>query len=719
MLLNTAGAPVEVVGGRESMSFGIAMNAKAFSVVMDRIYKDKIGSIVREYCCNAYDSHVEAGKSGVPFEVHLPNALEPWFSVRDFGTGISPENIAKIFVIMFASTKDQSNDAIGAFGLGAKVFFSYTDQYTVTSIYDGVKRIYSAYMTAAKVPDMILMDESVTDEGNGVEISGSVKSADYGAFRNALMNQLKYFAVKPIVRNGGDFTFGDYRKNDILSVGNYAIVNEYTYRATLIAVQGGVGYTLDNSFIASKLSADARSFMDMVGTKFIRLEFPIGEIDVTASREDIEYTDRSIANVERRLLEFRDGVKEIIKEKIAGFTTKFELYSYLNSDNSVRNLAQHFKLFDNSHMTNGSLSFNLLPVLYDNKLNAPHTVQFAKAFIHNVAKSAKYGLNGYVVPSPTKKFAIVFKDTMKRPNVRARHLLNELRLAEPDADYHLIEIEIIDHTKAQFDAAFITKISEALGDFPKDRFYRLSEVQLPEREVLEKTGVTPRRSYSRPSYYEFEGSYSIRQWNRKFESLDEIEDVTLFVEIEDMQPVANSDVYIWRFAALKRLGETDIPALVGVRRSDMKKIADNDLFVPLSQYIDEKANEYRNNWKFVRKNYWRDVANYLVENYGAMSTISMDATDEVLNKYPRNILVRLIEMYRKAIKGQFTPDMKAAYEVLLGDSNSKQGKVIPESWITWAQMFDSRYPLVNLYSRTYVIRNGIEIKHLINYVERM
>jgi len=101
MKLDNLSADITVVGGEVSSSFSIAMNGKAFKVLSDTLYQDKIGSMVREVSCNARDSHVAAGKADVPFEIHLPDNFEPWFSVKDYGLGLSHEDVKNVFTVYF------------------------------------------------------------------------------------------------------------------------------------------------------------------------------------------------------------------------------------------------------------------------------------------------------------------------------------------------------------------------------------------------------------------------------------------------------------------------------------------------------------------------------------------------------------------------------------------------------------------------------------------
>ena len=111
--------------------FKIRNSARAFSILSSGLYSNKIKAIIRELSCNALDSHIASGNTDATFEVHLPSVLEPWFSVRDFGTGLDGDQVTNIYTTYFESTKTGSNDFIGALGLGSKSPFSYTENFTL------------------------------------------------------------------------------------------------------------------------------------------------------------------------------------------------------------------------------------------------------------------------------------------------------------------------------------------------------------------------------------------------------------------------------------------------------------------------------------------------------------------------------------------------------------------------------------------------------------
>jgi len=104
-------------------TFRIKESAKAFSILSSSLYQNPIRSIIRELGCNARDAHV-AAKNPEPWVLSLPTALSPEFAVKDNGTGLSHDEVMQIYTTYFESTKTNSNDFVGALGLGSKSPFS-------------------------------------------------------------------------------------------------------------------------------------------------------------------------------------------------------------------------------------------------------------------------------------------------------------------------------------------------------------------------------------------------------------------------------------------------------------------------------------------------------------------------------------------------------------------------------------------------------------------
>lgn len=289
----------------EESQFSIAVNAKMFQVLSDTMYQDKIGSIVREISCNAKDAHTEAGTPELPFAVHIPNAIEPWFSVRDFGIGLSDTDVRVLYTTYGESTRDHTNEVTGGFGLGSKTPFAYTDQFTIISIYGGMQRTYIAVINDDGLPVLNLQDERESSEHIGLEIHMAVENSDFDTFRNAIIKQLRFFKVKPTLENnmGGlgftdmyDEKFIDFQNDDLVMYqGGYGNpVND------LYIVQGEVGYPVSIELLEG-ITNEVKEFSTAIDAKGAWFEVPIGSISVTANRESISYDPETIKAIIQEL----------------------------------------------------------------------------------------------------------------------------------------------------------------------------------------------------------------------------------------------------------------------------------------------------------------------------------------------------------------------------------------------------------------------------------
>ena len=284
-----------VTSGLRQKSFTIKANSKSFKILSSQIYTDKIGTAPRELGANAIDSHKKADVSK-PFVVHLPNALEPYFSVRDFGTGMSKEKIETMYITYFDSDKNEDNESIGGLGLGSKSPFAYTDQFSVISYLNGNKYIYSAFMNNG-LPDIAHIADEETTEDNGMEIMFAVKPEDFRIFESRCKKIYTYFSPKPVLVG-----LHDPKIPDIDYIGQYI----YTYNGidtkwgirrdtndyTANAIMGGIAYPISKNIGASQYDDLHRNSLRIIKCP-IDIWFSIGELEVVASRESLEYNDET------------------------------------------------------------------------------------------------------------------------------------------------------------------------------------------------------------------------------------------------------------------------------------------------------------------------------------------------------------------------------------------------------------------------------------------
>lgn len=315
--------------------FRIRNSAKAFNILSSGLYANKVRAIIRELSCNAVDSHIAAGKEDTPFEVHLPVALEPWFSVRDFGTGLNHEQVTQIYTTYFESTKTNSNAFIGALGLGSKSPFSYTDNFTVTAVQDGVQRIYSAFINGDGVPSIVKMGEQETTDANGVEVKFSVNDRyDFQKFEQEARAVYTYFKLRPTIKGITTFKFTDvaYETKDIIP-GVHSYAESHT---TSRAIMGNIAYPISIPE-ADKSLGELRGLLKCG----LELHFGIGELDFQASREGLSYIPQTIEAIKNKLAAVNTQLTIFLADESNKITNSWErsLFLYGKKRNTLWNAA--------------------------------------------------------------------------------------------------------------------------------------------------------------------------------------------------------------------------------------------------------------------------------------------------------------------------------------------------------------------------------------------
>ncbi|UDL16451.1 rIIA-like protein [Microbacterium phage Zooman] len=160
----------------ESVEMGIGHDA--IPMVIERLieaYNHPERAVLREYSSNAYDVHVEQGITR-PVEVTLPGPLAPNLIFRDFGVGLSRQEL-KGFGQFGVSTKRATNELTGGFGLGSKSALAVASQFIVTSIKDGKRNTVVVARDEQNRPHMNFLAETETEEDSGTTITVPMSSA--------------------------------------------------------------------------------------------------------------------------------------------------------------------------------------------------------------------------------------------------------------------------------------------------------------------------------------------------------------------------------------------------------------------------------------------------------------------------------------------------------------------------------------------------------------
>jgi Histidine kinase-, DNA gyrase B-, and HSP90-like ATPase len=280
----------------------MGIHSGAYGVVIERLiklYSNSYLAALREYTANAWDSHKQAGQTR-PVLVTLPSKFSSALVIEDFGVGMSGAELDEYGQFGF-STKRDSNEENGAFGLGSKVGLAFSTSYTVTSVKDGKKNVAVVGRDENNAPVLDFLDEVDTDLPNGVKIT--IPTSETYQFERALNNNF-FIGWKP-----GSILINDEEPAVSVYTDKFEPIGEYGWLVKDSQVEigsnayygkvlvGPVLYDLNWAEVYPELNHTIRDgFLKNV---IVRME--IGSVELTPSREDIRYTP---------------SAREVLKEQI-------------------------------------------------------------------------------------------------------------------------------------------------------------------------------------------------------------------------------------------------------------------------------------------------------------------------------------------------------------------------------------------------------------------
>ena len=348
--------------------------AHVFSILRNSLYSDKAGAIIREYSTNAYDAHVQAGIKDQPIAVNCPTRFNPSLTIRDYGFGLSEDDIYNVYASYGESTKRNTNDQVGMMGLGCKSAFCYTDSFTIVSHNNGMQKTYLAYIDDSGIGKVMKIEEKETTE-SGIEIQIPVHDRDLYLFENAILKQLKFFNPKPKLNlptianslNGSAFTV------QIVGEG-YDIIASYDNN---FVIMGNVAYPFDTeTFNKHPHYKDAMNNIVDQTTKIV-LYANIGDVIPSASRESLDLREKTVNWIGESLIRVSADIAKTIIEKIDSFDTIWQARVYLNGINTKyqRMASKHFKqgILMSSTLTD-SMEYNIKKVHNDNKYTSTNQI---------------------------------------------------------------------------------------------------------------------------------------------------------------------------------------------------------------------------------------------------------------------------------------------------------------------------------------------------------
>jgi hypothetical protein len=331
MIIQQEAISIENSDPIKSGEFGIRSANMSFilEILRKKMYRDPIRAFVREISCNARDAHREIKTPDRPIEITLPTKIDKQCEIKDFGLGISPHRMWDIFLNYGSSTKRDSNEYTGAFGLGSKIGFSYSDSFSVITVTNGKKRHYTAIIDESRRGRMDLLSEYDTNEPSGTTIILPVKEQDISAFANAAINETTHWSLKhgsgsrPVIINLPASISYPESKTPMLEGPSWELFEleksyDYYSKPSSLIIIDGIAYNVTDADL--ELSHDdeviwARALLQ----KKLYMYFGIGQLSLASNRDNIHFDDATKKAIMARLGEVRDSIYDHAEKKIQEF----------------------------------------------------------------------------------------------------------------------------------------------------------------------------------------------------------------------------------------------------------------------------------------------------------------------------------------------------------------------------------------------------------------
>lgn len=409
----------------ESIKFKIDESGDVLTQLVAGQYKRPIDAFIRELGTNAYEAHQLLSKENVPFLVKIPSSSDPRWIIRDYGPGLSHEDVKSLYTSIGTSTKKNSNQMGGCFGLGSKSPLAYTSTFNVKSFHNGEMRLYLVYYDENLCPHFDLLSVEDSSEESGLEISIPIRNSDINEVCESTVRLYSVFLTVPKILKG-TIEVRCPATNIVESLKNF-----HVWPNKLSVKMGNIIYPVEK-------------FDNIDVNANLLIVLPIGSVDVSTSRESLKYT-----------LKTKSSISLALEAGIALYKDKYE--KLLNSAENIFEASLYYyrEIKPRINFINHSnLSYR------GNKL-LPNSIDLPLSTIYYLNGTSLRKKTGYYKNNVSlgSKFEIINLDDRKAFLQKTKHLIQNANLNEVVLLEHSDKtVELLKKFNMSFDQ--LKKVSE-------------------------------------------------------------------------------------------------------------------------------------------------------------------------------------------------------------------------------------------------------------------
>lgn len=558
-----------------------------FSILRSKLYADKILAVLREYSTNAMDAHIDSGQPDRPIEVSLPSYEDPYLKIRDFGKGLSEENIRSVYTMYGASTKRGNNQFNGQLGLGAKSLYSYTDNWHLISWNEGKRTVYEVYLDESGLGaiSLIAQDEDL-ESPSGIEISTKVQYQDFESFYTKAKYLYKFFQVTPLVTQ-------NYLPVEIepikysIQKENWGITDSSSNKLLIMSnVAYPISWNILKGFYKNHPKADL--FNALSGTS-VNFFVPTGTVNIAASREALEYdkvTCQALIDL------FEKVTNELIEHINTSIASSEDIVQAKDTLAAINNTNLCIIVSQNKNFTWQGKPINKRSfILPDKKIESLNNTGNAEVFgLKFYGRTVKRQHNGspsvsqYIFNNSicfTGNARVFYEDVSDKPILRIRQFF----LDNPTVDVCFL-------IKLSKEVYSLTQFAEELGGVPEKYFHKLSSIQSLKNT---KRAGKANSKYTKKVFTFKSTNETTTYKDSSWWDIDHVptDETRYYLKLNQFQPVLPSGhtLSARRFLDSRQvfssITNTDLPIpIVGIKLS----IEEKDIPIkwkPLNEYVDQ------------------------------------------------------------------------------------------------------------------------------------
>lgn len=326
---------------------GVNVNNLTFNLMIDGIYTNKLHSVIRELCTNARDSVIEAKKGKLIVSVSsTPVGIK--VSIKDTGLGLSEEDARKYLCNLNASSKRNSNDAVGCLGIGSKSAFSLVSHYRYLCVKDSIETSVELFRIEREAPRFVVTTQDTVKEDSvecildiPLNVITTYPSRALKDTLVAIVSETCLFDIPiELYIEAESFSFDkttDYFEDlypnvflkDSFYILDFTSKDSLNYSEGIRIIKSDIcEYLRDHKHVACGVVAYKSEFMPVGSISLVItiIKTELGQLTFDSSRENIENTTTN---------------RTVLSSIIQNFGTKYqvqtkalELFSYFAGDNS-------------------------------------------------------------------------------------------------------------------------------------------------------------------------------------------------------------------------------------------------------------------------------------------------------------------------------------------------------------------------------------------------